>query len=186
MKKIIAFIVTGSILMLGVFAFVWWMGVKNDEVGLRNLYNKQEKSVDLCFDEMFKVLKTNANITDKAKDAFKEIYIPMIEGRYSKGDGSLMKWVTEQNPNFDQSMYTKLMNQVEAMRRTFKDEQDKLLSIKQEHDNLRMKFPSSIVVGSLPEFDLKLITSAEQKEVRKTGEENDFELFDNKKKEDKK
>jgi hypothetical protein len=184
MGKLGALILTGTILVLGIFGMIWYFGVQNDEVGLRNRYNKQEKNVDLCFDEMFKVLKTNAGITDKAKDAFKEIYIPMIEGRYSKGDGSLMKWVQEQNPTFDQSMYTKLMNQVEAMRRTFKDEQSKLLSIKEEHDNLRTKKPSSFVVGSVPELEVKLITSAEQKEVRRTGEENDFELFD--KKEDKK
>ena len=178
MNKIIALVVTGSILLFGIFAFVWWMGVSNDEIGLRNKYNGQEKTVDLFYDNMWKTLKQKAGITDKAKDAFKEIYIPMIEGRYSKGDGSLMKWVTEQNPTFDQSMYTNLMNAVEAMRNRFFTEQDKLVSIKQEHDNLRMKFPSSIVVGSKAEIELKLITSAQTKEVRATGEENDVNLFD--------
>jgi hypothetical protein len=75
-------------------------------------------------------------------------------------------------------MYTNLMNAVEAMRNRFFVEQDKLVSIKQEHDNLRMKFPSSIVVGSKAEIELKLITSAQTKDVRATGEENEVDLFD--------
>ncbi len=178
MNKIIALVTTVSIFLFGLFAFFWWMGIGNDEIGLRNEFKAQEKTVDLFYDDMWKTLKQKANITDKAKDAFKEIYIPMIEGRYSKGDGSLMKWVTEQNPTFDQSMYTNLMNAVEAMRNRFFTEQNKLVSIKQEHENLRMKFPSSMVVGSKPELELKLITSEQTKQVRATGEENDVNLFD--------
>ena len=177
MNKIIGLVVTGSILLFSIFAFVWWMGVSNDEIGLRNKYEAQEKTVDLFYDNMWKTLQTEAKITDKSKDAFKEIYIPMIEGRYSKGDGTLMKWIVEQNPVFDQSLYTKLMNSVEAMRSRFFIEQDKLVSIKQEHQNLRLMFPSSMVVGDRPEIKLNLITSAVTKEMRRTGEENDVDIF---------
>jgi len=177
MNKIIGLVVTGSILLFSIFAFVWWMGVSNDEIGLRNKYEAQEKTVDLFYDNMWKTLKQKAGITDKSKDAFKEIYIPMIEGRYSKGDGTLMKWIVEQNPVFDQSLYTKLMNSVEAMRSRFFIEQDKLVSIKQEHQNLRLMFPSSMVVGDRPEIKLNLITSAVTKEMRRTGEENDVDIF---------
>ena len=54
---------------------------------------------------MRKVLKQKAQVTDEYKSAFESIYPKLIEGRYSKGDGSLMKWIKESNPNFDVSLY---------------------------------------------------------------------------------
>ncbi len=176
-KSIIAIVAVGSLLLFALFFAKWWVGVSNDEIGLRVKSDAQENTVTLFADNMWKTLQTEAKITDKSKDAFKEIYIPMIEGRYSKGDGTLMKWIVEQNPVFDQSLYTKLMNSVEAMRSRFFIEQDKLVSIKQEHQNLRLMFPSSMVVGDRPEIKLNLITSAVTKEMRRTGEENDVDIF---------
>ena len=38
-------------------------------------------------------------------------------------------------------------------------------------------FPSSMVVGDRPEIKLNLITAAVTKEMRRTGEENDIDIF---------
>ena len=68
-------------------------------------------------------------MTDEYKEAFREIYPQLIEGRYSQGDGSLMKWIQESNPNFDTSLYKDLMNSIEVERTYFAAEQKKMLDI---------------------------------------------------------
>jgi hypothetical protein len=86
--------------------------------------------------------------------------------------------ITEANPNFDASMYKKLMVSIEAQREGFFREQKKLVDLKLSHDNLRKKFPSKMFVGSEPELELKLITDSRTKDVMESGEDNDIELFD--------
>ena len=121
-------------------------------------------------------MKQQAQIPDKYKDDFKEIYLPLMEARYKSG-GGMMKWVQERNPEFDSSMYKTLMNTVESQREGFHREQKKLVDLKREHDNLRQKFPSSLVCGSAKELEIKLVTSGKTKETFATGEENDVDLF---------
>lgn len=174
MKAIILSVVLG----LGIILGIYYVSLNNEEIEVRNLAINQQLNCESYFDKMFKVLKQQAGVTDQYKESFKEIYIGIMEGRYSgeKGD-ALMKWVHEANPQFDASLYGKLMNSIEAQREGFFNEQKKLISIKNTHDNLIMKFPASLFLGSRGQLEIKIITSAATKLVYETGEENDIDLF---------
>lgn len=177
MKK--GLIIAGILIILGIFVgalFSTYRSTYDKNVELVNAFEAQKKVVAGNFDKMWKVLRDKANVTDKAATAFKEIYIPMIEGRYSKGDGSLMKWVTEQNPNFDQSIYKDLMQSIEALRTEFETEQKKIAAIQEQHNNLRMRFWSHIFLGDVPPLEYTMITSTVTQDIVKSGND-DMDLF---------
>lgn len=174
-------IVTLSIILVmvisGFTVFNIYRSTYDKNVELKNSFKAQKGVIAGNFDKMWKVLRDQAKMTDKQAKAFKDIYVPMIEGRYSKGDGSLMKWVTEQNPTFDQSNYKTLMQNIEALRSEFETEQKKILAIQEQHNNLRQRFWSHIFLGDEPELEYTMITSTQTQNIVKSGND-DLDMFE--------
>jgi hypothetical protein len=165
-----------TVLIIGVVS--WWFSVSNTEVRLVNRGEAQQQVCEAYFDKMWKILQQKAGVTDQYKNSFKEVYTPLIEGRYSGEKGqSLMKWIKESNPQFDVSLYKDLMASIEGERNGFFIEQEKLIDIDRQHKDLIMTFPNSIVVGNRPNLEYKIIKSLKTDEVYKTGQENDVDLF---------
>ena len=154
------------------------MGVSasNSEVKLRNRGEAQEQVCKNNFDNMFKQIAQVAQVADQYKQTFKEVYPALIEGRY-KDDKTLMKWVAESNPNFDTKLYDKLIDIIESKRDGYQHEQDKLADIVREHKDLLGTWPSSMFVGSRLPLNVTFVSSAHTKEVYRTGEENDIDVF---------
>ena len=84
----------GILISLGVFligivcGIIWGVNVSNNEKRLVNRMDAQLETVDLYFDKMWKILEQKAGVTVEAKESFKEIYEPLIAGRYSN-DGNV-------------------------------------------------------------------------------------------------
>ncbi len=173
----IGIIVVAAMMLFGAVVVTKCIGWSNTEIDLRNTFTAQETVCKGFYDKMWKILKSQAQITDKYAKDFEKIYTGIMEGRYSSG-GGMMKWVQERNPKFDASMYKNLMGSVEVQREGFFREQKKLVDLKRTHDNLRQKFPSKLVVGSADPLEVNLITSSKTKKVFETGEENDIDLFE--------
>lgn len=165
-----------GVILVAVFG-VMYVSTSNTEIKTVNLFTAQQTTCEAYFDKMWKVLQQQASVADQYKDAFKEIYPSLIEGRYSNGGGQMMQWIQEHNPEFDPSLYGKLMNSIEAQREGFFNEQKKLISINNQHRNLLELFPSSMFVGSRDTLKLVVITSIKTKAVYESGEENDINLF---------
>lgn len=174
------FIGGGIALFLGIVLFFMYANASNTEVKLKNQAIAQEQLCKHNFDNMFKTIAQVAQVSEQYKESFKEIYLPLIEGRY-KDENLLMKWVTESNPNFDTKLYDKLVDVIESKRNGFELEQKKLVSVVQEHTNLLETMPSSWFVGGRPHLQVTYITSGKTKEVYRTGEDNDIDLFPTKK-----
>lgn len=184
-------ITAGVFLLLGISIVIWAVGVSNDEIRLRNRGNAQQEACAAFFDKMWKVLQQDAQVADQYKEAFKEIYPDLIAGRYSgKNDGSLMKWVTEHNPEFNINLYDKLMTAIEGQREGFFVEQQKLIDIDRQHKDMRWTFPKKLVIGKRQnigyEVDeagkvikkgITIIKSLNTDEAYKSGQENDVDLF---------
>lgn len=164
------------VVVVVVVIFFMYAFASNQEVRLKNQANSQEQLCKNNFDNMFKTIAQVAQVSEQYKESFKEIYIPLIEGRY-KDENLLMKWVTESNPNFDTKLYDKLIDVIESKRNGFELEQRKLVSVVQEHTNLLETMPSSWFVGGRPHLQVTYITSGKTKEVYRTGEDNDIDLF---------
>lgn len=175
MKLIIGSIV-GVLLLCSLGLFGMYMSYSNSEVALRNQIQAVQKSNEAVFDNTWKIIKQQAKVADKYKDAFKDIYKGIMSERYSKGDGSLMKWIQESNPNFDVRLYEKVSNSIEEQRLSFLREQQKLLDLKREHDNLRLQIPSAWFVGSRPAIEVTIVTSSKSEAAFATGKDNDTSL----------
>lgn len=169
------------VVILGVIGVLTYFSYSNQEVQLRNSFNAQQKNCTVVYDQVWKIIQQQAGVASKYADDFKEIYPDLINARYGKGDGTLMKWIVEHNPNFDTSLYGKLMNSIEVQRTTFTEAQKKLIDVKREHDNIRTTFPGQVFVGGRPELVAQLVTSTKTEKAFQTGKEDEVDLFGPKK-----
>lgn len=178
MKKIIL-IALLVILGCGAATFaVMYFSYNNKEIALRAKAEAQVGKIEGVHDKMWKVIQQKAQVTTEYKDAFAEIYPDIISGRYSgEGDGSLMKWVTESNPNFDTSLYTDLMQSIEILRSEFQRNQETMLDLVREHKTLCTTYPGRWFISNTLEIEYTVISSTKSKVVMETGIDDDVKLF---------
>ena len=175
-------LIVGGVILLtllvggGMFGYWAFITVPNEVARLENRLDTQKDVMDDYFNKMWTILNQKAGVASEYKNSFKEIYVPLIEGRYSKGDGSLMKWVTEHNPTFDASLYKDLMASIEAERNGFFIEQKKMRDLLLFHKDLRMVAPKAWFVNAEP-YDYTPITAEGAKEAIETRVEKDTDLF---------
>ncbi len=168
-----------ALVVIGGGLAVWGVGVSNKEIDLSIKFEAQEKVMGAFYSKMFVILKQQAGVADQYKESFGSIYKDLIAGRYSGEGQPLMKWIQESNPNFDTSLYNKLMASIEGQRNGFHIEQVKMIDIAATHKSLRLRFPTSTIVGSRDELVYVPILASEAKKVIETREETaeDLELF---------
>ena len=178
MKKIIL-IALLVILGCGAATFAgMYFNYNNKEIALRAKAEAQVGKIEGVHDKMWKVIQQKAQVTTEYKDAFAEIYPEIISGRYSgEGDGSLMKWVTESNPNFDTSLYTDLMQSIEILRSEFQRNQETMLDLIREHKTLCTTYPGRWFISNTMEIEYTVISSTKSKVVMETGIDDDVKLF---------
>jgi hypothetical protein len=175
--KIAVVSIIGVIILAAIVAMLW-ISTSNGEIRCRNRLENQQKVCKAVYDETWKVIAQKAQVTDSYKEAFREIFPALMEGRYgNEKGGALMKFVNEANPTFDVSLYKDLSSAIEAKRAVFTREQKTLLDLKREHDDMRMTFPSSLVVGARPEFNVVIITSSRTETAYETGKDDDVNVF---------
>lgn len=171
----------GVLLILGVMFAFWAIGVSNAEKTLFQTGKAAQHDNEVVFDNTWKKISTEAAVTEKYKDGFKDIYVGMMNGRYGNdgnaGKETLMKWIQESNPTFDTSLYTKLMNTIEGSRDEFTMNQKKLIDIDRQHKTMRITFPNSLIIGGRPDLNIQLVTSSKTEAAFKTGKDDDVDPF---------
>jgi len=176
MKK--AIIIGVSILTLVIIVVIIGVSASNKEIRLRSQITAQKQVCEAFYDKLWKVIAQKAQVADQYKDAFKEIYPQLIEGRYgNEKGGTLMKWITESNPTFDVSLYKDLMTSIEAERAGFFMEQKRLVDLNNEHRIIRQTFPASVFIGGRSDIAITIVSSDATKKVMETGKENDIDIF---------
>jgi len=173
MKKVLAIGMAGFFLVVGVIIGGAYFQYSNSEIALRNQIGAQQKSNEAVFDNTWKIIKQQSGVADSYKDAFKEIYPALMEGRYgNERGGALLSFIQESNPTFDTSLYQKLSNSVEAQRTIFTREQQKLIDLAREHENMIKQFPSGVFLARRSHIDIVVVTSVKTEEVFRTKQEN--------------
>lgn len=165
------------ILISGITAVSMYFSYNNKEVALRQQAEAQRGKIEGTFDAMWKIISQQAQVSNEYKDAFKEIYPELIAGRYSQGDGSLMKWIKEANPEFDASLYKTLMQTIEVQRLQFLKTQERMLDIIREHETLCQTYPSKWFVTNKTPIEYTVISSTKSKMTMETGIDDDVQLF---------
>lgn len=153
------------------------IGLNNTSLELRERVKAQVEVRDANFDKTWKVIKQQAQLTDKYAEDFKNVYKEMLQGRYgSDGSKAMWQWITEQNPTLNSALYTTLAATIESQRQEFFYEQKKLISYNQEYVVYRKRIPNSLFIGDDPNVEFNIITSDVTREAAATGSENDITL----------
>ena len=177
MKKIIGISIAVIVLIGTVTVLGMYFSYNNQDARLRAQAEAQRGKIEGVHDKMWKVLQQKAQVSNEYKNAFSEIYPALIEGRYSQGDGSLMKWIQEANPNFDTSLYKDLMQSIEIQRTEFAKVQERMLDIIREHNVLLTTVPSKWFVSNKEQIEYTIISSTRSKTVMTTGLDDNVSLF---------
>lgn len=177
LKTIISLTIVGIFVAFGIGIFSMYVSYNNTEVSLRKQSDAQRGNIEAVYDQMWKIISQKAEVSNEYKDAFKEIYPQLIEGRYSQGDGTLMKWIQESNPTFDVSLYKDLMNSIEIERTNFTKQQSRMLDIIREHETLCNTIPAKWFISNKTSIVYTVISSTKSKEVMKSGVDDDVKLF---------
>ena len=174
----------GFLILVVILLAVWGVQTSNSEIRLRNTIGGENKVVEAYFDKMWKIIKQQAGVTEEYKNSFRAIYTDLIAGRYSgEGKGEMMLWIKEQNPQFETTLFEKLMVTIEAQREGFFVQQKKVVDMVITHKNMIETFPSSMILGERPLIVYEVISSTTSKQVMETRTEDDIDLFNKKKKE---
>lgn len=174
----IAIVVVGGISALMIGGYV--IGVRNDAVELETAFSAQVYANKSTHDKMWKILQQKAGISAQYAEDFGKNFAAIMSNRYGNPDtrtNSMMLWIQEKNPEFSIDLYKDLSRSVEALRTEFDMVQKKMIDIKRVHDNLRLKFPSSLAMFGKNELQLKLVTSGRTEKAFETGQDNDVDLF---------
>jgi len=176
----LVFVVVFGVSLVSVLG--WGYGVVRREQQLRNQFVAQLDINRVNYDTMWKIIQQKAGVAEEYKESFQEIYPELISGRYKQG-GTLAKFVTESNPNFDPALLQQVSNAIEEHRVGFKLAQDQLIDIRLQHTNLVTVPMSSFVCALLgkeeiPASEMKLITSTKTEKTFESGKEDDVKLFD--------
>ena len=184
MGKALGFIIGGTFAALVIGLVIWIFSVMNAETRLYQTGKAQQQVCEAFYSKMWQTLKEKGAVVTEYSEQNKAFVKELMEGRYSKGDGSLMKWITEQNPQFDASLYKDLMATIEAQRDGFFMEQAKLIDIDREHKTLRSVFPGKWVIGDRPDLGIVVLKNVATQKAFESGTEETIDLF-NKEKEKK-
>ena len=177
MGRIIGIAMTIIVLGLGVIGVSMYFGYNNQDAKLRAQAEAQRGKIEGVHDKMWKTFQQKAQVTNEYKDAFAEIYPALIEGRYSQGDGSMMKWIQEANPNFDTSLYKDLMQSIELNREEFRKTQERMIDVLREHEVLLTTVPAKWFIQNKERVEYTVISSTRSKVVMETGLDDNVNLF---------
>ncbi|MDR0283188.1 MAG: hypothetical protein LBI53_08140 [Candidatus Peribacteria bacterium] len=178
-------IIIGVVVVAIIAILLIKVSYNNKEIRLRKQIEAEQVVYEQNFDKMYKIIAQTAEVAERNvevnREAIKTIYPDLIEGRYSQGDGTLMKWIQENNPTWDMQAisetYNKIMAVIEAQREGLYTQAKRLRDLVRERETLIEQWPGSWFVSNQEKIEITLISSKHTKEVFQTGEDNDINLF---------
>jgi hypothetical protein len=176
-KTIVVIAIIVLIALAVITSFGSYFSYNNQEVALREQAEAQRGKVEGVHDAMWKIISQKAQVSQEYRAGFDSIYTHIISGRYSQGDGALMKWITEANPNFDTSLYKDVMDAIEVQRTQFMKAQERMLDIKRQHSTLCKTYPGRWFISNTSEIEYTVISSSKSKETMQTGIDDDTKLY---------
>jgi len=183
-----------DIVTISIIGYNWQ--VDNKLKDAKNLFIAQYDVCKISHDEMIKIIKQTANVSDHFMNKYGDnVIAELVKGRESKGE--VMRWITEDNPEFNGDvLYEKLMNNIEVERMKFTRAQTRAVDIRKEIMNMIENKPQCIFVDNkYKEYTLvdgkkvyadeqvqliysyKPVTSTRTEKVFETGVDDDTEVF---------
>lgn len=171
---IIAVVLFACVLGAGAIVGGMYFHYSNLDVELRAQAKAKAGACMTAHDEMKQSVKEIGGVADAYMAGFDSMYTHIISSRYSKGDGTLMKWIQESNPQFDNSLNKKLADKIEIARAEFKVAQDGLLDVQREHTAMIRKAPARWFLNPNDTIEVKLVLGSNTRKAFETGVDDDY------------
>lgn len=165
-----------AVVVLVGLAFAMYISITNTEIRKYKHYEAKQKDIENVYDEVWVTISQKADISKDYRDSFKDIYTHIMSERYEKGDGTLMKWIKESNPNFETTLYLDLAQTIESKRGEFKNAQTELLDVVRDYNTYISVFPNRLFL-SKQEIKPQLISTSRTQEAIRTGIDDNVKLF---------
>ena len=178
MSNKLMYIIGGSVcaLVFGIIVTVTVISTSNEEIRLRNTITQKQVDNTSEFDNMWKKISQVGQVAKADRESLMKLFNSYAQSRSSGSENQLMTWVHEAVPNVDSSTYKNLMNVITGSRDSWTMRQKEILQLKVLHDNLRMQWPGSWIVGDRPEIIVVIVTSDKTDDAFKSGKDNDTNL----------
>lgn len=173
MQKMIIAIVAILIFLLAIGAFA--ISYHNSAISLENQHSAVQKDNKQQYANMINKIMQSAQVTKGQAEAIRDVVVEHAKNAGREG-GGLMKMVTESIPNIPSDTWSNLQNIIVSSRDGFANRQTKLLDIEREHNNLRQKFPSSLICGGRPLLESQIVTSTRSEKAFETGVDDNLDL----------
>jgi hypothetical protein len=130
-----------GLVVLGLVATLVLIGFVS-YISAANYGNRAEKQLDAVWVDNQNVLaqytlkvQEAAQIPEIYKNDLKEVVAAALQGRYGPdGSKGVFQWLKEANIPFDNAVYTKMMQIIEAGRNDFQKEQTRLIDVKRSYE----------------------------------------------------
>lgn len=175
--KIIGLIILCVVVVFGASLASTYFTYNNKEIALRTESEAQRSKIEGVHDKMWKIIQQKAGVTQEYAESFDSIYTHIIGGRYDSGDGTLMKWIKESNPQFDSSLYKDLSESIEVYRTEFQKSQERMIDIIREHTTMCTTYPGKWFISNTTPIEYTVISSSRSKVVMETGLDDDIDIF---------
>lgn len=158
-----------SVLAGGVIGGITLLSNRNTIITLEQAIESQYTANKSNYDSMIKSAKEMAQVTDMYAEDFEKIYSGLISGRYAGEESqqlnSLFKVVQESNPTLDSTVYTTLQRELSANRKTFDNNQAKVVDRIREYNTfVERKFITSAILNKQKIDSSKYIVTSESTE----------------------
>jgi len=176
----------GLVTLLGVGGYL--MGINNQCVQYENTLEAQQKQNKNSRSNMFKTIKETAQVPEMYTNDLKKVFDSVCEKRYGQeGVQAMFTWLKEHNPNFDSTMYNKLMTVIESQRATFAADQQMLIEKARVYKDYLRQMPTGWIAMHLMGFPKEdkydpdkiiIVLDADTNKAFETGEADPINLRD--------
>lgn len=138
------------------YTFTEGITVYNTQKDIRNTYEQKIQERNIVMSEFIDCLKSSLNVSEENAKYFKDNVQTIMENR-SDGDKLMWKWVKEVNPNANFNEVSTLFQHMQTLykekRSTIIEVNKVLFELEKRDANLRMMFPSNIIIRFVGETE---------------------------------
>lgn len=177
-------VVVGLLVGLGVVGY--FFGINNQCVQYENVLEAQQKQNMNSRSTMFNTIKEAAQVPEMYTNDLKTVFESVCEKRYGEdGIKAMFTFIKEHNPNFDSTMYNRLMTIIESQRAMFSEDQKMLIEKARVYKNYLRQVPTGWVARNIlgfPKGDqydpdkIIIVLDSNTNEAFKTGEADPIRL----------